>query len=602
MNTKQKKMRRNNLYSILMGGIFAGLCSCQKSFIKLDPPASYTTAVYFKQPGDFKAYTTDFYSQLMGWQSPYEGNTVFHYMDLASDLSTYFNFTSEVGRGTITVPTSDNRWNKNYSFIRKTNTLLEKAAAYTGSGDISPYVAEAYFFRANAYFNLLKFYGGVPIITRSLDVDYPELQAPRNSRYEVVTQILSDLDQAIAGLPTDQNIPAADKGRVSKWAAEAFKAQVELYETTWRKYNGTSTDFAGSAGPASDEKAKFLTDAVKLCKDVMDNGGYQLWNKNTVAAIQNLSYVYLFNLEDAGSNPAGLDKTSNKEFILYGVYDNALRKGNLNLSFTSYQMAPSRKFVDMCLCTDGLPASKSPLFQGYHQTGDEFKNRDLRLLCYINGSTTIPAPGSATLLTGLSGYGHSKFAAYKYGTYRADNQESPNYPIIRLAGVYLMYAEALYELNGSITDAQLNESINRIRARAGVAPLTNALVTGNGLSMLEEIRRERAIELYNEGFRYDDLKRWGIAEAALNESRCGMVVGDASYTTDFRDATGAATARYKPSSYVWGEEPVETAAGVLKCVVLDGKTNHSFSRKHYLWPIPQDQLNLNPNLVQNPAY
>jgi starch-binding outer membrane protein, SusD/RagB family len=265
-------------------------------------------------------------------------------------------------------------------------------------------------------------------------------------------------------------------------------------------------------------------------------------------------------------------------------------------------MAPTRKFVDMCLCTDGLPPSKSPLFQGYHNTGDEFKNRDLRLLCYLNGSTTVPAPGSVTLLTGGTGYGHVKFAAYKYGSYRADNQESPNFPIIRLAGVYLMYAEALYELNGSITDAQLNESINLIRARAGVAPLTNALVNNNGLSMLDEIRRERTIELYNEGFRYDDLKRWGIAEQALNESRCGMVVGDASYPTEFRDATGAATAKYKPSSFVWGEEAVQTATGVLKCVVLDGKTNHSFAKKHYLWPLPQDQLNINPNLKQNPGY
>src|SRR6185312_489245 len=104
-------------------------------------------------------------------------------------------------------------------------------------------------------------------------------------------------------------------------------------------------------------------------------------------------------------------------------------------------------------------------------------NRDLRLLCYVDGSITPPAAGSVTLNVGLSGYGNAKFAAYKYGSYRTDNNESQNYSIIRLAEVYLTYAEALYELNGSITDAQLDASINKLRDRAGVAHLTNALAT-----------------------------------------------------------------------------------------------------------------------------
>src|SRR5690606_32113316 len=145
--------------------------------------------------------------------------------------------------------------------------------------------------------------------------------------------------------------------------------------------------------------------------------------------------------------------------------------------------------------------------------------------------------------------------------------ESANWPIIRLADVYLMYAEALVELNGSITDAQLNASVNKLRDRAGVAYLTNALATANGLDMKEEIRRERAVELYREGKRFDDLKRWGILEASLNPSRLGRVVGDASYTTPFKDASGNATAAYKPGTYVWGEEAVSTPKGNLNAVV-----------------------------------
>lgn len=97
----------------------------------------------------------------------------------------------------------------------------------------------------------------MPIVQTVLDVDSPELRASRNSRYEVVDLILSDLDKAIEYLPNEQNIPSEDKGRISKGGAEAFKARVLLYEATWRKYNGTSTDFEGSAGPQSDQVNAF---------------------------------------------------------------------------------------------------------------------------------------------------------------------------------------------------------------------------------------------------------------------------------------------------------------------------------------------------------
>ncbi|GAA0552985.1 RagB/SusD family nutrient uptake outer membrane protein [Chitinophaga japonensis] len=584
------------LYIVLAGGISLAMGACQKTFLDLEPQDELTDVVYFKRPADFKAYTTGFYSQLMGWKSPFGGNSIYQYMDAGSDLSTNTGFSGDYARGNITVPGDDNRWSNPYNWIRSANILLENAAAYTGSQEeIKQYMAEASFFRANAYFTLLRFFGGVPLVTTVPGVKSPELTAPRNSRYEVIDLILSDLDKAIAGLPAEQEIAAADKGRISKWAAGAYKARVLLYEATWRKYVGTSTDFAGSGGPSSEQVSAFLTETISLCKEVMDNGGYELWDQNNT--LDGQSSYFLFNLEDGGSNPAGLTKATNKEFILYGVYDFTYRQGGQNLTHTTAQMIPSRKMMDLYLCTDGLPPAKSPLFQGYHNVGDEFRNRDLRMTAYHG-----EAPASATLDNGLAGYGNRKFAVYNYGSYRNANQESSNYSIIRLADVYLMYAEALYEKNGSISDAQLDESVNKIRARAGVAPLTNALVAANGLSMLEEIRNERARELYQEGLRFDDLKRWGIAEAALNASTCGMVVGDAAYTTAFRDASGDATASYKPAAYVWGEETVATAAGNLSCVVIDSKSNRNFKRTHYLLPIPATQLVLNPNLQQNPGY
>jgi hypothetical protein len=527
-------------------------------------------------------------------------------MDNASDLSANANGNgSGLGYGSLVA--GGGSWD--YSGIRGCNILLDKANQYTGTGSISQYVGEAHFFRAYNYFGLLKRFGGVPLITTVLSVESPELFYPRNSRYEIVAQILSDLDKAISNLPTEQNLSTTDKGRISKWAAMALKAQAELYEATWEKYVGQEPDGDGitvGAGTAGYDPANaniYLADAAAMCKEIMDNGGYELWNKNADTKMGNLSSWYLFNLEDAGSNPGGYDKSTNKEFILYSIYDYTLKQSRINISWTSWQLYPSRKFVDMAVCTDGLPASKSPLFQGYHTASSEFQSRDLRLLNYLYSSTT--APTSVTLnfgSLGSSGYGNSKYAVYGFGTRRTDNTESANWPIIRLAEVYLMYAEALYELNGSITDAELNASINKLRDRAKVGYLTNALVTTNGLDMKEEIRRERAVELYREGKRFDDLRRWGILEASLNPSRLGRVVGDASYTTPFKDASGNPTAAYAANTYVFGEEAVETPKGVLKCVVVNSKLNNTVSKKHYLDPIPQGEIVLNNKLLQNPGY
>ena len=595
-------MKRLLIY--IMAALMISLTACQKNFIDLKPTANFTDAVYFKQPNDFKTYATGLYGQLPGWD--------FGAMDNSSDLSANANGAGyDIGHGTIATSTSGS-WD--YAGIRSCNILLSKARSYTGGGNINQYIGEAYFFRAFAYFSLLKTFGGVPIDTTVLTTNSPELFAPRNSRYEVVKQILSDLTQAIPNLPAEQNIAAADTGRVSKWAAEAVKAQVELYEATWEKYVAQSTDGdgkatgGGTAGYDVGNVNRYLADVVALCQDVMNNGGYAIWNKNTVTSMANASSWYLFNLEDAASNPGGFDKSSNTEFILYNVYDYTLKKGGKNITWTSWQLYPSRKFVDMAVCSDGLPPEKSPLFQGYHKIGDEFKNRDYRLINYLYGNGTPPTGGTLDFGSlGSSGYGNSKYAVYGYGARRTDNTESANYPIIRLAEVYLMYAEALYELNGVITDAQLDASINKLRDRGGVAHLSNALVTANGLDMLTEIRRERAVEFYREGRRFDDLKRWGILESALNPSRLGMVVGGASYTTNFKTASSNGTdsviaANYHPSTYVFGEEAVQTPKGILNCVVIDSKANHSVAKKHYLYPVPLSQITLNSKLLQNPGY
>ena len=125
-------------------------------------------------------------------------------MDAASDLSTCFRYSYGVGTGVMGVPNDDSRWGNCYGNIRATNHMFERAvSSYTGNlADIKKELAEGHFFRAYNYFYLLKFFGGVPVVTKVLDVTSPELYGKRNSRYEVVNLILSDLDEAIAGLTT----------------------------------------------------------------------------------------------------------------------------------------------------------------------------------------------------------------------------------------------------------------------------------------------------------------------------------------------------------------------------------------------------------------
>ena len=579
--------------------LLLALTSCEKDFIDLDPQDKVTEAAYFDKPEHFLYATNKFYEGMISWKSTRAsglggeyGSNIFDFTDFGSDLT---GSTSEIGRGANNASDVDKYWTNTYYYLRDINIVLEKADEYGGDfSDISEYVAVARFFRAWQHFFLLQRFGGVPLATTVFDLDSPELFGPRNSRYQVVGQILADLDFAIANLPAEASMGNSETGKIGQFSAKAFKAKVLLYEATWEEYVGASTDFDGSGGPTGSSSGYFST-VVSLCKDVMDNGGYELWDYNSV--LDNYCTRYLYNLEDAGSNPAGLDKSSNKEFIIQSIYDYDLRQAGTNVSLSfDHVLGPNRKLMDMFLCTDGLPIEKSPLFLGYNKTSDEFTNRDYRLSAYFNAS--VPADGSVGLGT-LSppegeGVKCKKFHAYNYGSYRAANEESFNYPHLRLAEVYLMYAEAIIERDGSISDADLNLSLNKVRARAGIAPLTNTLAASNGLDIMEEIRRERAIELLAENNRFNDLKRWGIAEQELNQTVYGTVIEGTEYEGN--------ASLYNPQDFVWGTEPYPTAVGIRETLIGDPAANRNFTRKNYLFPIPQDQINLNPALAQNPGW
>ena len=221
-----------------------------------------------------------------------------------------------------------------------------------------------------------------------------------------------------------------------------------------------------------------------------------------------------------------------------------------------------------------------------------------------------------------SSYGSRKFLIEGAGRSVA-NSESADFPLIRLAEVHLIYAEATCELgNGSISDEDLNFSINKNRERARVAPLTNALIanvwdagwfdhaTGKTIckkmNMLDEIRRERACELFGEGFRLDDLKRWGIAHINLTGQKLGhRILGTAYETEKANDANYFGEPCYYPEKYPLlygiyeGTGPNDPDYG-RSIATLAGNLN--FSQRDYLQPIPRVQIRLNPQLKQNPGW
>jgi hypothetical protein len=599
--------------------LFLILTSCEDKFLNLDPLDQATEAIYFKTPSHFKAAANDFYNKMVGIKK-IDDSSFFDIVDGGSDLSSSGN---DLGRGTNGQPATDIYWRNAYKYIRSNNYLIQKGEEYAGDkAEIKSYVAEAHFFRAWHHFFLLKRYGGIPISTTVADVNDPLLTAARNSRYEVVAQILKDLAIAIDGLPAEANIAVADKGHLSRQAAQSFKARVLLYEATWEKYVKETTDFE-SGQKKSDQVTAYLTEAASLAKEVFSEGTFQLWNE-----VDSLSYYYLFVLEDAKSNPKGLTKASNKEFIFKSMYDKDLNRAALNISHSGGGIGPNRKLMDMYLCSDGLPYTHSPLAKGYNKMTDEFENRDARLKSIIkkpgvkywgwgagvngggadyakanyttlfNFPATIPAYYPDLAINSTNSYANRKWVTENPG--RETEQESYDYPQIRLAEVYLIYAEAICELGGGkISDADLNLSINQIRKRAYVAPLTNALIAPySDLSLLGEIRRERALELLGENSRYDDLKRWAIAEQELNKPLLGHVVqtknGTPTEYATFKNAAGKNI--YDPAKYPNG---VDAATGAL---IMDPASNRKFSRKNYLLPIPTDQKLLNPNLVQNPGW
>lgn len=576
-------LNKNDLFivAILLAAVtIAGGCTKE---LEQNTKTVITDPVFWKTESDLIGGTNYLYASLPGFDAPLE--------DLYSDFSVdvFGASLNTISDGSRVVSSSDlTNWNNIYGYIRAANNVMEKSAGIADGPTKTYCIAQARFFRALAYFRLVRTYGDVPYIGRTLTGrDDEALYTPRTDRRAVIDSIYADLDFAAANCPQADELPGTtstagaagrEYGRITRSAALAFKSRVALNEGSWHKFHG-EPELQGAKDPA-----KHFTIAKDAALTVMNEGKHSLYTAGGDVSFQNL-FRY-----------PGETYANNKENILARLYGKDLTNvianngGYMRPSLTDGRNAATRAFVLTALYSDGLPAGKSPLDSNGIETGllTDYQNRDPRMVqtLFKVGDPYASISGGNPLYRNTYYY-HQQ----KYWTGQADFLISPNifldFIVIRYGEVLLNYAEAVYELDNSISDDDLDKTVNLLRKRATnndnakLALLTNAFVTSNGLDMREEIRRERSVELAYEGFRYWDLIRWKTAETELPKPLL-----ERKYFADLD--YGGSTAPTMLNGYV----------------LMQAADKRKFdAQKDYLWPIPTGQIGLsNGTLTQNPNW
>lgn len=554
------------LYSSIIGA--ATLTSCNDAFLER-APQSINDQTFWSTPSDLETYANYFYSLLPGGVSNYD--------DTWSDNQVPRSPESYIWQQ-YSIPTEDDNWNKSaWQTIRRLNYFMTHYGTVTGDeGDINRYVGEIRFFRAQQYFNKLTTYGDVPWLETDMNTDSPELYGPRTPRNEVIQHIIDDLDFAIQWLP-EGRVSSSDN-RLTADVARHYKARVCLYEGTYYKYH-TELGY---------EWQSLLQEAVEASEALINSGRYDIYNTGDPEH----DYYNMFILED---------KSNLEESILYIDYADPLRRHNWGHGAWEANTGFSKDFIDSYLYADGLPKALTSYPTGDATIAEEFANRDPRLRQMVLNNEFFAdnaafkgheIDGDNNYVTSFCTTGYQTVKGYDPATghlgYTLETADGIAY---RYAETLLIYAEAKAEL-GSISQAELDKSINLLRARVGMPKLTETVSFtdpnwpdyGYDLSpILQEIRRERRIELAGEGFRWNDICRWKAGKLLENPmTYVGKKVTtgnhtDAGYAIVYPDYTN-------PDLSI-------------------GANSRKWDDKMYLLPIPTNELQLNPELLpQNPGW
>jgi len=493
---------------ILFIGAFAFYFVSCSDFMDKNPLDQISSEAFWRNEAEVKLALAGVYSRL---QAP-----PFQHDDAKSDVMAGDSDANQgqswvlLAQGQI-VPTSGSLvteiWNNCYAGISSCNFFLANVdQAPIPELTLKKYRAEVHFLRAMFYHKLADVYGGVPLYTEPVTIEGAKIA--KSTKAEIITQVLSDLDIAIAGLP---DIAYSD-GHAVKASAQAFKARVLLYESRW-------------------------AEAATAANDVMQGGKFSLFN--------NFRTLFL-----------ATGQTNNPEIIFSTRYLNPDASSDLDIRWNWHGVVnPRQELVDEYEFTDGTPFSTSnPLYDA----NDWKKNRDPRLALTIKKfSEKVINSAGREVDPAYNGPSSSGYNPVKYGYWDAlpcdySTKCEQDWILLRYADVLLMYAEATNEASGP--NQSVYDAINAIRARAGInmPPLPAGLGKDE---MRERIRHERRVELGLEGLRWADVKRWKTAET------------------------------YIPT-----------------LIDMGGTRRVFIAPKHYLMPIPQSEMDINPQLVQNPGY
>jgi hypothetical protein len=587
-------------YRFLYFVVLILLASCEMEEL---PQSEVSKDPVFNTEAGLELYANSFYDVLPGADDIFLGDDMSDYI-VCNSVPEYLTNSYDANQSS--------GWD--WEGLRNINYFIENCTSNQISSDVKQhYIGLARFFRAVFYFNKVKRFGDVPWINKVPAVNDDELlYAGRDPRTLVMDSVVSDLDFACEHISTESD---ETRSLITKWVARAFKSRVCLFEGTFRKYH---TEY-GLEGTVD----KWLEEAADAALDVMDNSGFAL---NTYGSADE-NYRQLFISADpvrpeimlavVMSQDLGVLHDANWKYTspTYGV------KANLN-----------RTFVNTYLNLDGTPFTDK---EGYGTTvfSEEVKNRDLRLKQTIrlgdytrtDGGTTVPAPPDFGYT--LTGYQPVKWCLDDT-YYDLRNYNNNSVSIIRYGEVLLNYAEAKAEL-GTLTDAEWQKTIGALRARAGITGglthlpkvadsyLQKHYFTDISNPVILEIRRERGIELVMEGFRFYDLVRWKEGDLLEMKWR-GFYVPKLDVPMDLNeDGTNDVIFVENIPSPLPDVPYMFVAVGAT----LNGETNPQrltngdsgeltwsdnlpriWEGKKYLYPIPEDDLLMNPNLGQNKGW
>jgi len=578
--------------------VLLGVPACN-GVLDLTPTDQLSDAAVFADPKLTQAFLNDMYRGM--------GHGLYEIMLASVSDETHFihdYHTSEIVTSIITssyrAALDDPRfshfnWSSNFSRIRQTNIFLSHIDATTFDAAWKQRMkGEAYFLRAYFYHNLMRMYGGVPLITKvyGLNEDY---KVARNSFKETVDFIVANADSAAALLPTSYT--GADVGRATKGAALALKARVLLYAAS-DLYNVNPSANALTGYTTPQDRTALWRAAKNAAQAVMDIGSYGLFRPTPASS------------QEAAQNYADLflQKTSQEaimsRFFLTtrddGAYPN--RDDGPNGYHTWGGNTPIQNLVDDYRMADGSkfdwnnPAhaaapyqNRDPRFYGsilhdgapWRARPTDVKNLDpagtiqtFRQLKLSDGSVVAGLDTRDSPVENwngaYSGYYLRKFIDPSLNA-QFTRQEVP-WIFFRYAEVLLNYAEASIELN-ELGDAV--NVLNQIRLRAGMPPFSAGL---GQAALRDEYRNERRVEMVFEEQRFFDVRRWMIAPAVLSKVAGGINI------------------------FVEGTSSTDRSTWKNYRYVIDTIQARAWDNKLYFMPIHINEMNRNGLLKQNPGY